>query len=528
MTDTPLLGVPPGVRALLSGAELYGGCLRRDLYCAVAYFYPPCVPGDWDELLLHVGGDDVAARLIRALWKSCADALAGQGRAASERVFVVRLHAIWEHLVRLLDGRRAAEIELELYCGEYDAIDEIVDRLTLALAITGEAEALARLERVLWRQARMTNLRGREAIHQAAFGASLSDASARITWRPAGSVIDVVGQWREAGRRAMALALGESPETEAAAPAPSALQRIEAASAAVALEGPGVVVVPRVGGGAKGQSNKDAAAELKDVAGISLPLYEFPRDRRALVEEAAAEAPHARPFFERLVALQDTREHWALPPILSLGDPGGGKTTALDRFFRSAGVYVERYACDGSSDSAAAGTPRRWQSSEVCLPLRAAMTAGHANPAILWDEVNRAGGHRQGSGGTLRDALTSFLEPANSARYRDPYVEAEVDVSHVLHVATANGTDGIASQVLDRLVVLEFPLPTREHLPVLARRMAIDIARRQGLPDDHGELDRAELQALSEHWPGGSLRGLRRLVEVAVQVRLQAPWSTRH
>ena len=156
------------------------------------------------------------------------------------------------------------------------------------------------------------------------------------------------------------------------------------------------------------------------------------------------------------------------------------------------------------------------------------MTCGHANPSILWDEVNRAGGQRQGSGGTLRDALTSFLEPQNARRYRDPLVEAEVDISHVLHVATANSLDGIAAQVRDRFVCLKFPLPTREHLPVLARRMALEIARRQGLPDDHGELDRAEIQALAENWPGGSLRSLKKLVEVAMRVRMTAPWATRH
>jgi len=289
-----------------------------------------------------------------------------------------------------------------------------------------------------------------------------------------------------------------------------------------------VVVIPRMGGGSRGMAHKDVAAELKGVLGVPLPLYVFPSDRRALVEEAASEAPHARAFFERLVALQDTREHWALPPVLALGAPGGGKTTALDAFFRGAGVHVARYACDGSSDNAAAGTPRRWTSTEVNFPLRTAMDAGHANPACLWDEVNRAGGHRQGSGGTLRDALASFLEPANSCRYRDPCVEGEVDISYVLHVATANGTDGIAAQVLDRLTVLEFPLPGRHHMPVLARRMAVDIVRRQGLPDEEGELDRAELRALSEHWPGGSLRGLKRLVEVAVRARLTAPYATRH
>lgn len=293
-------------------------------------------------------------------------------------------------------------------------------------------------------------------------------------------------------------------------------------------QAPGVVLIHRIGGGVRGMSNREVQNEYKDVVGKVFPLYTFPQDRRALVEEAAAEAPHARRFFEELVALQDTREHWALPPFVAIGDPGGGKTTAIDGFFRQCGLHVERVACDTSSDAAAAGTPRRWSSGEINLPLRASLLSGYANPVVLWDEISRAGGHTRGSGGTLRDALTTLLEPANSCRYRDPYLEADVDISPVIHAATANGTDGIASQVLDRLRVLRFPLPGPQHMPVLARRMALDIVRRQGLPDDHGELDRSDLRSLSEHWQGGSLRALRRFVEVAVRVRLTGPYETRH
>ncbi|MET7242945.1 AAA family ATPase, partial [Methylobacterium sp. EM32] len=291
-------------------------------------------------------------------------------------------------------------------------------------------------------------------------------------------------------------------------------------------QAPGVVLIHRLGGGARGTSNREVQAEYKDVVGRAFPLYAFPQDRRALVEEAAAEAPYARRFFEELVALQDGREHWALPSFLVIGGPGGGKTTAIDGIFRRCGLHVERVACDTSSDAAAAGTPRRWSSGEINLPLRASLLSGYANPVVLWDEISRAGGHTRGSGGTLRDALTTLLEPANSSRYRDPYLEADVDISHVIHAATANSTDGIAPQVLDRLRVLRFPLPGPEHMPVLARRMALDIVRRQGLPDDHGELDRSDLRSLAEHWQGGSLRALRRFVEVAVRFRLTGPYES--
>lgn len=546
----PVHGAPPTLRELLCGAAPYGGSAHRDLYAHLPHTWPSFLDGDRKSLWEDLGGSWVMVELLEGVWVAAGKVIDSRGAngALDTRVFQTQLLVAWSELGRLLDGRPAADIELDRLYNLPSPLDELRDRMTVLLAMLAERTAVDRMPDVLWRYARRaTPDTGLLQLYAAAFGVSHDECSYTPRHIPGTRLLDVLGHWRETGMQAIAdaalLARGQIRDavTDAVAerqaparPEPSLHQLLNSARAKPEQAdpepeaGPGVVVVPRIGGGTKGQGNKDATSELGDILGRRLPLYEVPSDRHALVEEAAAEAPHARRFFERLVALQDTREHWALPPILALGDPGGGKTTAVDAFFRRYGLHVERYACDGSSDSAAAGTPRRWASGEVSLPLRASMTAGYANPVILWDEVNRAGGQRQGSGGTLRDALTSFLEPQNACRYRDPLVEAEVDISHVLHVATANSQDGIAPQVLDRLVVLEFPLPTREHLPVLARRMAREIARRQGLPDDHGELDRAELQALAENWAGGSLRGLKRLVEVAMRVRMTAPWATRH
>ncbi|MGE8128491.1 AAA family ATPase [Methylobacterium sp. NPDC080182] len=553
MTRQPVLGTPPTLREILCGTTPYGGSAYRDLYAHLAHTWPNLMLGDRKALWEDLGNSWPMVEILDGLWTAAARVLDRKGSNAGPdpEVFQEQLSHSWGELGRLLDGRPADDVELERLYNLPSPLDELHDRQTTLLSMLGNRAAHQMMPDVVWRYARRAKPdAGLLQLYATAFGITHDECSFAPRHIPGTRLLDVLGHWRETGMQAIAdaalLARGQirdavaeavAERTAPARPEPVAtIARIRREAAEAEAEqsapepeaGPGVVVVPRIGGGAKGQSNTDAAKDLGGILGRRLPRYEFPSDRHALVEEAAAEAPHARRFFERLVALQDTREHWALPPILALGDPGGGKTTAVDAFFRRHGLHVERYACDGSADNAAAGTPRRWASGEVSLPLRASMTAGYANPVILWDEVNRAGGQRQGSGGTLRDALTSFLEPANSARYRDPYVEAEVDISHVLHVATANNLYGIAPQVLDRLVVLEFPLPTREHLTVLARRMAAEIARRQGLPDDHGELDRAELQALAENWPGGSLRGLRRLVEVAMQVRLQAPWATRH
>lgn len=521
MPRTPLQGaVAPSTRELYALAPLLRDSVADDCLVSTRAFIPgtPCI-----EAMRDFFQDEACVQWVRGLHLAAYWMHVGRvPGSAGERAFVEALEAAYDVAARNA-GTPADALDLWWW--------EAAARTLVYLIEMGRAEFMEPAREVAQTYARDANPGSPE--HLLAYGLTLLD--------PAYLALRRRGEPAYARQRAVDLArvaLGMR-ETHAEAmdddragiarlpvKAPTAAERIETARADAVPPGH-VIVIPRIGGSTTGQTAKDVTSQFRDVTGVPLPLYRFPTDRQALIEEHAAQAPHARRFFEGLVALQGPEEPLSMRPFVVIGAPGGGKTTTVDGFFRSLGVHVARYACDGSSDNAAAGTPRRWTSTEVNFPLRTIVEARHANPVCLWDEVSRAGGHRQGSGGTLRDALTSFFEPENARRYRDPCIEADVDVSYVVHACTANATDGIAPQVLDRLRVLHFPLPGPQHMPVLARRMAREIARAQGLPDDHGELDRSDLLALGENWPGGSLRGLRRLVEVAVRVKLTAPYETR-
>jgi hypothetical protein len=54
--------------------------------------------------------------------------------------------------------------------------------------------------------------------------------------------------------------------------------------------------------------------------------------------------------------------------------------------------------------------------------------------------------------------VTAFLEVETSARYREAGLDAELDLSHVIHIATANSIDGLRSQMRDRYRVVRIPL----------------------------------------------------------------------
>ncbi|SDB74522.1 hypothetical protein SAMN02927895_05249 [Belnapia rosea] len=138
----------------------------------------------------------------------------------------------------------------------------------------------------------------------------------------------------------------------------------------------------------------------------------------------------------------------------------------------------------------------------------------------MLDEVEKAGTSR--TNGSLPDALLAMLEKRTARCWRDPYLEAPVNMEHVVWLATANDLDGVPSPLRDRFRILSFPAPRAEHLSALAHRLLVNSAIERGLdPRWAPPLDGVELAALAGAWTGGSLRHLARLVSGLAAAREQ-------
>lgn len=269
---------------------------------------------------------------------------------------------------------------------------------------------------------------------------------------------------------------------------------------------------------------KELLAQYDGVINKALPLIVPPpleEVRKALLFEF----PYAPNVIDTVLGDLIGRPTVLVRPTLIVSEqPGAGKTLIVRRIAELLQVLCWRTDC-ARTDSFA-GTDRRWNSAEPCHPFLAIVRAGHANPMILLDELDKAGGPGSGAsvpsngGGRLWDCLLGLLESESSQRYPDPLLQTNVDCAHISYLATANSVAGLPGPLLDRFRIVHMEPPSRDHLEALLPAIVADLARERGLDAKWiPMLDGVEQAAVAWAWPGGSVRTLRRLVEVILRDR---------
>jgi len=515
-----------------------GRAVQRCLEAAVGALLPPTIPLTATCTML----DEAAALTDRPGAREMADALLVLLAPPGDRDIAARLSlAVWRASERFEEVGAAlqrlalllASEDQEGFADPYEALLGQVDDPQVGAAFPANAPVRADAAKE-WRQAlgaAFDELKKDTAVLATGLSAmavgrvpefytyetlaGVASKAGRLALEPV-ERLAVAEERRRVARRKTALALlkerGRGAQEPTSEPEP-------AEPGAVSPEGH--VIVCRAAGETGSSKAKEILRGYEHAIGTALPLIETPdlsEVRHALVREF----PQAETAIDQVLRWLLGRRYMHLGNVLLEGPPGAGKSRFVRRLGEVLGVGMFRV--DGSNDAGASfgGTERRWHSAEPSRPFMAVARFRQANPLVLVDEVDKA--PTRSDYGRLWDAMLQVMDPETAASFPDPCLQADLDLSWVSIICTANESWRLPGPLMDRFrAIVWFPEPGPEHLDALLPRLIEDIARERGVDVRFfPSLDSLERDVLRRRWRGGSVRRLRRMVEGVLRVREHA------
>jgi ATP-dependent Lon protease len=281
--------------------------------------------------------------------------------------------------------------------------------------------------------------------------------------------------------------------------------------------GPTLVVMPK----SRASKLNNHNAVFKDIVDKPLPL-KVARGLGDARKRLAYEFPHAAGALQML--FRDLREGQPikLRPTLLVGPPGAGKSRIVRRIAQEIGIkFVYRYDGAASADNQFSGTSKAWSNTEASVPARAVLQSKIANPIVMIDELDKSA--ERNHNGRLWESLLPFCDPETASRYRDVSLDAELDLSAVSYICTANDASVLPDMLKDRFRIVKVPQPRLVDLPLLAASVMADLSREDEERAWDNPLATDELMVIAKAWQkaGFSLRKLQKIVRATLEARDQ-------
>ncbi|MBF0373570.1 MAG: AAA family ATPase, partial [Alphaproteobacteria bacterium] len=260
-----------------------------------------------------------------------------------------------------------------------------------------------------------------------------------------------------------------------------------------------------------------------------LPLVGGDVDPEAFHAAMLAEFPNMTDAIARITDDLRLRRGAGVPwarfrPLLLVGPAGIGKTRFAKRVARLLGSGYGEVPAGGASDNRMlAGTARGWSTAQPALPLLIMHRSQTANPVILVDEIDKAGGSERN--GDLRATLLGLLEMETARAWSDEALLAPCDLSQISWILTANRAEPIAGPLLGRMAVITVRRPPASAFDTILHAILRDLAAELAVePSMLPELDEQSVEALRTAFVKGTPV---RLLKAAVTRALAASETVR-
>lgn len=194
------------------------------------------------------------------------------------------------------------------------------------------------------------------------------------------------------------------------------------------------------------------------------------------------------------------------------GPPGVGKTSLANSVAKALKRELVRIALGGLEDvNELRGHRRTYIGAMPGRIVQGLIEAKQINPVVVLDEIDKLNRSFRGDPSAV---LLEILDPEQNAKFRDYYLNFNIDLSKIIFIATANDISTIPSPLRDRMEFIELSSYTPNEKFAIAQNYLIpDERAKHGLKASELSIskDACEL-IISEYTRESGVRNLRRKI----------------
>lgn len=194
------------------------------------------------------------------------------------------------------------------------------------------------------------------------------------------------------------------------------------------------------------------------------------------------------------------------------GPPGVGKTSLANSIAKALKRKLIRIALGGLEDvNELRGHRRTYIGAMPGRVVQGIIEAGEMNPVIVLDEIDKVARSFRGDPTAV---LLEVLDPEQNNKFRDYYLNFNIDLSKVIFIATANEVGSIPAPLRDRMEFIFVSSYTPQEKYEIAKKYLIpQELKKHGLKNSEISIAKATLQLIISNYTRESgVRNLRRRI----------------
>ena len=202
------------------------------------------------------------------------------------------------------------------------------------------------------------------------------------------------------------------------------------------------------------------------------------------------------------------------------GPPGVGKTSLANSIAKALKRKLVRIALGGLEDvNELRGHRRTYIGAMPGRIVQGLIDAGEMNPVMVLDEIDKVGRSVRGDPTSV---LLEILDPEQNSDFRDYYLNFNIDLSHIIFIATANDIGAIPGPLRDRMEFIFLSSYTPQEKFQIAKRYLIpQELKKHALKRNEFSISKTALEMVIENYTReAGVRNLRR--KIADMVRKAA------